>query len=45
MYIEQNVEITDNDVTQDDGSGDLDSGHDNYEESDDDVDINDYNQM
>lgn len=45
MYIEQNVEITDNDVTQDDGSADLDSGHDNYEESDDDVDINDYNQM
>ena len=45
MYIEQNVEITDNDVTQDDGSGDLDSGHDNYEKSDDDVGINDYNQM
>lgn len=43
MYVEQNVDITYNDVTQDDGSADLDSSHDNFEESDGDVDINDYN--
>lgn len=43
MYVDQKVDITDKDVIQDDGSADLDSSHDNFEESDGDVDINDYN--
>ena len=45
IYVEQGIEITDKDVIQDDGSADLDSSHDDFEDSDDDVDINDYNQM
>lgn len=43
MYVDQKVDITDKDVIQDDGSADLDSSHDDFEESDEDVDINDYN--
>ena len=44
IFVSQNLEITDSDVTQDDGSADISGGHDNYEESDDDVDISDYGQ-
>jgi hypothetical protein len=43
IYIEKDIEITNKDVTQDDGSTEMDSNHDGFEESDDNVDINDYN--
>lgn len=43
IIIEQNIGITGNDITPDDGSTDMDSNHDGFEESDADVDINDYN--
>lgn len=43
IFVEQGIEITDNDVTQDDGSANLDSNHDGFEDSDENVDINDYN--
>lgn len=43
MLVEQNIKITQDDVIQDDGSADMDSNHDSFNESDEDVDINDYN--
>lgn len=43
IFVEQGLEITDKDVIQDDGSADLDGSHNDFEDSDEDVDINDYN--
>ena len=44
LFVSQGIEITGDDVIQDDGSADINGGHDDYEESDDDVDISDYGQ-
>lgn len=43
IIIEQNIEISDKDITPDDGTTDIDSNHNSFEESEDEVDINDYN--
>ena len=40
-----NIEITDKNVIQDDGSADVNGAHDDFEESSDGVDISDYGQQ
>ena len=44
LFVSQGIEITPNDVIQDDGSADIGGEHDGFEASDDDVDISDYGQ-
>ena len=44
IFVNKNINITDNDVIQDDGSADINGGHDDFEASDDNVDISDYGQ-
>ena len=45
LFVSQGIEITENDVIQDDGSTDISGEHDDFEASDDDVDISDYGQQ
>lgn len=42
LFVSQGIEITENDVIQDDGSADINGTHDDFEASGDDVDISDY---
>lgn len=44
LFVSQDIEITGDDMIQDDGSADINGGHDSYEESNEDVDISDYGQ-
>lgn len=44
IFVSQDIEITGNDVIQDDGSANISGSHDDFEMSDDDVDISDYGQ-
>lgn len=45
LFVSQGIEITPNDVIQDDGSTDISGEHDDFEASDDNVDISDYGQQ
>lgn len=45
LFVNQDIEITENDVIQDDGSADINGTHDDFEASGDDVDISDYGQQ
>ena len=45
IFVELGIEITDKNVIQDDGSADVNGGHDDFEESSDGVDISDYGQQ
>ena len=45
LFVSQGIEITPNDVIQDDGSADISGEHDDFEASDDNVDISDYGQQ
>ena len=45
LFVSQGIEITPNDVIQDDGSADISGTHDGFEASDDNVDISDYGQQ
>ncbi len=45
LFVSQGIEITPNDVIQDDGSADISGIHDGFEASDDNVDISDYGQQ
>lgn len=45
LFVSQGIEITPNDVIQDDGSADIGGEHDGFEASDDNVDISDYGQQ
>lgn len=45
IFVNLGIEITEDNVIQDDGSADINGGHDNFEVSDDDVDISDYGQQ
>jgi hypothetical protein len=45
LFVSQGIEITPNDVIQDDGSADIGGIHDGFEASDDNVDISDYGQQ
>lgn len=45
LFVSQGIEITPNDVIQDDGSTDISGKHDDFEASDDNVDISDYGQQ
>ena len=45
LFVSQGIEITPNDVIQDDGSTDIIGEHDDFEASDDNVDISDYGQQ
>ena len=45
IFVSLDIAISDNNVIQDDGSADINGGHDNFEASDDDVDISDYGQQ
>ncbi len=45
IFVNLGIEITDKNVIQDDGSADINGGHDNFEESADGVDISDYGQQ
>ena len=44
IFINDKIEITSDDVIQDDGSADINGEHDNFEEGDGNVDISDYGQ-
>lgn len=44
LFVSHDIAITDDDVIQDDGSADMSSNHQGYEEDDADVDISDYGQ-
>lgn len=44
LFVSHDIAITDDDVIQDDGSADMSSNHQGYEEADADVDISDYGQ-
>ena len=45
LFVSQGIEITPNDVIQDDGSADISGEHEDFEASDDNVDISDYGQQ
>ena len=45
IFVNQDIEITDEDVIQDDGSTDINGSHDDFEKADDNVDISDYGQQ
>lgn len=45
IFVEQNIGITGDDVVPDDGSTDMDGNHDSFGDSDENVDISDYEQL
>lgn len=45
LFLNKDIEITDQDVIQDDGSTDINGEHDSFDEEDGDVDISDYDQI